>query len=254
MKISIITPSNNPKYLKELEDSILANTYQDWEWILLLNNGAEYSATDSRIRIVECPFVSDSVGALKKYACSLATGEIIAEVDHDDMITEDCLEEVNKAFEDPEIGFAYSDCAKLPMHEIFRPYLAEFGWTFKKYTWKGKNLFVMQCQPLVPEKLGFIWYAPDHIRAWRKTIYNSIGGHNENLVVCDDQDLMHRLYLITHFKFIDKVLYIYRITGGNTWLKKCDLIQSETIRIYNENIEALRKRYAELQEEEKVTI
>jgi SAM-dependent methyltransferase len=180
---------------------------------------------------------------LKKYACSLATGEVIAEVDHDDLITPDCLEELAKAFADPNIGFAYSDNAKLG---DFHPYDPTYGWTYKRIQWKGKNLYAMNSQPLTPGRLGYIWFAPDHVRAWRKSVYESIGGHNESLPICDDQDLMHRLYLVTKFCYIPKVLYIYRISGDNTWLKKNADIQTKTVEIYNKNVFDLAVRFADM--------
>jgi glycosyltransferase involved in cell wall biosynthesis len=119
MKISIITPSHDVRYLRDLEESILAQGYQDWEWVVVLNGPSASLresfgfAQDKRIKVYDCPFKSDSVGRLKKYACTLATGEIIAEVDHDDMITPDCLEELARAFADRQTGFVYSNCAKL---------------------------------------------------------------------------------------------------------------------------------------------
>ena len=39
MKFSIITPAHrNTPYIRELYDSIVAQTYENWEWILWLNN------------------------------------------------------------------------------------------------------------------------------------------------------------------------------------------------------------------------
>ena len=39
LKFSIITPAHkNTPYHKELYDSIVAQTYKNWEWILWLNN------------------------------------------------------------------------------------------------------------------------------------------------------------------------------------------------------------------------
>jgi hypothetical protein len=84
------------------------------------------------------------------------------------------------------------------------------------------------------------------VRAWRKSVYDLIGGHDEKLAVCDDLDLMHRLYLVTRFKFISKVLYIYRIVGDNTWMKKGEEIERENKRLYEKDIEMIKKRYAEL--------
>jgi O-antigen biosynthesis protein len=245
MKISIITPSHDCRYLKELEDSILAQTYKDWEWIVLLNNGAKYTAADDkRIRVIDSPFNSKSVGALKKYACTQASGEIIAEVDHDDLLTTDCLEEVAKAFTDKEVGFVYSMNAKLA--DNFIPYDKKYGWSHSSFSWQGRDLIAMNNQPLTAGRLGYIWYAPDHVRAWRKSVYDSIGGHNEDISVCDDQDLMHRLYMATRFAGIEKVLYVYRITGNNTWIERNQKIQHDTVEIYHKNIFNLACRFADI--------
>lgn len=245
MKLSIITPTHNTKYLKELEETILANSYPNWEWIVLLNNGAEYTSTDERIKVINSTQETKSVGALKNEACSFATGEVIVEVDHDDLITEDCLLELSKAFDaDKEVGFVYSDNAKLS--DSFIPYNEKYGWTWKAFHWRGKALFAMNSQPLHPGRFGYIWFAPDHVRAWRKSIYDSIGGHNPALEICDDQDLMHRLYLVTKFHHIPKVLYIYRITGDNTWLERNTAIQKKTVELYQQNIYQLAERFADI--------
>lgn len=244
MKLSIITPSHDSTHLDELKQSIMDNVHQDWEWIVLLNNGAQYTATDQRIRIIRSTQQTTFVGALKKEACNYATGEVIVEVDHDDMITPDCLTEINSAFQDTEIGFAYSDNAKLS--DSFRPYNPEYGWTHKPFIWRGKQLISMNSQRLTPGRLGFIWYAPDHVRAWRKSVYDSIGGHNETMEVIDDLDLMHRLYMTTKFKHIPKTLYIYRITGDNTWLKKNELVQQMNMNVFLRDIEALTMRWADM--------
>jgi len=246
-KLSIITPTHNPQFLMNLKDSILENSFQNWEWIILLNNGAEYPTgpnTDKRIRVIQCPVNTDKIGALKKHACSYATGEIIVEVDHDDLITSNCLQRVSDAFENNSVGFVYSDNAKLA--DKFIPYNPYWGWTWKYFDWKGRKLISMNSLPLTPGRLGFIWYAPDHVRAWRKSVYDSIGGHNENLEICDDLDLMHRLYMVTEFKYIPEVLYIYRITGNNTWLERNKAIQEKTKELYHNNIYNLVDRFCKL--------
>ncbi len=104
----------------------------------------------------------------------------------------------------------------------------------------------MKSLPITPGRLGNIWFAPDHVRAWRKSVYDSVGGHDHEMDVCDDLDLMHRLYMVTKFAFIDKVLYIYRITGNNTWLKRNDKIQQKSYELYNKNVESLAKRFSDL--------
>ena len=256
MMISIITPTNNPMFLKELEESILSQSYRDWEWIVLLNQGAKWKPSSpemkNKVKIIECPFVNDSVGFLKRLACMQAGGEITAEVDHDDILTSDCLAKVAAAFGDPEVGFVYSKNAKLS--KDFRPYLAEYGWTHSSFRWKGRNLYAMDNQPLFPGRLGNIYFAPDHIRAWRTSVYESIGGHDDSLKVCDDLDLMHRLYKVTKFKEIPEVLYIYRINGSNTFIQRGKLIKENNEKLYDKNIESLAERFVELSGLEKIDV
>ena len=249
MKISVITPTHNPKHLPELEESLIDQTYQDWEWIILTNNKATYTPKhdDSRIKMFYHKGKTSSVGYLKKKACKYATGEIIAEVDHDDFLIDNCLEEIAKAYkEDPEVGFVYSRTIYLKEDGEFIPYSPKHGWTYDKIRWRDKELITMREQPLYPGNIGYIWWTPNHIRTWKKDVYDEVGGHNENLPICDDQDLICKLYLKTKFKCVHKPLYFYRITGENTWLKYNKDIQDTTHKLYDKYIESLILRYCEL--------
>jgi SAM-dependent methyltransferase len=82
--------------------------------------------------------------------------------------------------------------------------------------------------------MAYIWYAPDHVRAWRKSVYVSIGGHNVNLDICDDHELVIRTYLNTKMHHINKPLYVYRITGNNTWLERNQAIQDTTRELFKQ--------------------
>ena len=98
-KFSIITPSHNQKYLRELYDSIAAQTYENWEWILWLNNALyeedldEEIREDERVKIFRTEDPSTSVGYHKHHAFHEGTGDILVEVDHDDILLPECLEE-----------------------------------------------------------------------------------------------------------------------------------------------------------------
>jgi len=236
-KFSIITPSHNQKYLKELYDSIVAQTYENWEWILWLNNALyeedldEEIRKDERVKIFRTDDPSTSVGYHKHHAFHKGTGDILVEVDHDDLITPDCLEELNVAFQDESIGFAYSDTIPYHMTDEFVPYNASHGWKYRMMEWRGEQRHIMYSFPATSQSVSYIWYAPDHVRAWRKDIYCEMGGHNVELDICDDHELMIRTYLVTEMKLIQKPLYVYRITGDNTWLERNQAIQDETRRL-----------------------
>jgi glycosyltransferase involved in cell wall biosynthesis len=260
MKLSVITPTNKGKYLTELYESLKDQTHTNWEWILYLNGGLRKDnlsseiTSDKRVIIyhdLTTP-LSTNVGYLKLRAFGLGTGEVLVEVDHDDVITPDCLAEIAKAFEDPEIGFVYSDNAKL--QDDFIPYGAEYGWTYKHAKWKGKKYISMDSFEPSANCMSLIWFAPDHVRAWRTSVYNKVGGHNPELSILDDQELIMRTYMIALFKYIPKTLYFYRIYGENTWLERNQQIQENTVKLMCEWQQRLAERDADLKGLRKIDI
>ena len=97
--ISIIVPVyNSGKWLNRCIDSILAQTYADFE-VLLINDGStdnspaicdEYAARDSRIRVFHKP--NSGVSASRNLGISNSNGEYITFVDSDDWIDAEYLE------------------------------------------------------------------------------------------------------------------------------------------------------------------
>ena len=259
-RFSLITPTHGTPYLEELYDSILAQTYPEWEWVLLLNGSLDESGLseriklDSRVNIVKDGSGNANVGYLKNVAFHIGTGDVLVEVDHDDILVPECLEELNIAYQNPEIGFVYSDDATYHMTGEFVPYSPYYGWTYDMYDWRDTKIHHMHSFEATSRSLSFIWYAPDHIRSWRADVYRAIGGHNTSLSILDDQELMIRTYLVTKFYHIPKVLYVYRITGDNTWLARNAAIQSGTIQLFAQYAQTLAERDADLQGLKKVDL
>ena len=233
-KFSIISPSHkNTPYLQELYESLCAQTYENWEWVLWLNGKFKRSKlspeieNDERVKIYECKEKNPNVGFHKNKAFHLGSGDVVVEVDHDDMITPDCLEELNKAYQDETVGFVYSEVVMYD--DNFVPYNERHGWSYYFYNFRGKDRYVMNSWRPSSQSLAYIWYAPDHVRSWRKSVYEEIGGHNVDLSICDDHELMIRTYLKTKMYHIKKPLYIYRVYGENTWLQRNADIQTKTV-------------------------
>jgi len=254
MKFSLITPEHsieNIPFLLELYDSILDQTYENWEWVLYLNgkckpeNIPEIIRQDERVKIHVATERSIFIGHIKNRSFKLGTGDVLVEVDHDDMLTPDCLEELYKVFQDETVGFAYSDNAVLHMQNNFIPYDSSYGWTYRTYNWKGQELTAMHSWEPSSHALGYIWFSPDHVRAWRTSEYHRIGGYDENYEYCDDHDLCMRTYLGMKMVRIPKVLYIYRITGVNNSLTtKNAEIQVKTKELFRERIRILAEKEA----------
>lgn len=219
--ISLITPSNNTTYLWEAYQSIKDQPFD--EWVIVPNNGAlssDFSAfrDDKRIRIVPLEVYSENVGSLKRFACSQAKGDVVIEFDHDDLLTPGAIEKVKVAFEDPEVSFVYSNFAEF-FTEDRRPnlYNAQWGWKYRPIEFGGHTYQEAIGFPPTPHAISQIYFAPNHLRAWRAKDYWTIGGHDPKLKVADDHDLVCRFYLHGKIRHIDECLYLYRIHGTNTW-------------------------------------
>ena len=99
MKISIIVPIYNiEKYISKCIDSVLAQTYKDWE-LILVDDGStdnsgkicdEYALKDSRIKVIHKK--NEGVTATRNRGVKEAKGEFLFFIDGDDYITENTLE------------------------------------------------------------------------------------------------------------------------------------------------------------------
>jgi hypothetical protein len=250
VKVTIFTPSHAPAYLDDCHRSVRAQTHADWEWIVLLNGDAEWSPAeaDPRIRVVRGRS-RGFVGALKREACALATGEVLLELDHDDLLAPTCLEEVVAAFAaDPEVVLVYSDFAQLNADGSanFDRFDEAMGWEYAPANVDG--MLVNRC--LAPEpsphNVSYIWYAPNHVRAFRRSAYEKVDGYDAALEVLDDQDLMMRLYEVGDFRRIPGCLYVQRMHPGNTQRDQRinRHIQDETVARYHRGIRPLGVAWA----------
>ena len=255
MKFSIITPEHskeNIPFLLELYQSITQQTYKNWEWVVYVNGSCGVSdipdviRNDVKVRVIQGTNTTINIGEIKNLAFNHGSGDVLVEVDHDDVLTSDCLEELAIAYRDETVGFVYSDNAVLHMTSEFVPYDPCYGWTHQTFDWGGKKLIHMHSFEPSSHSVRLIWYAPDHVRSWRTTVYKEIGGHNQQLSICDDHELMIRTYLHTTMKRIPKVLYIYRVTGKNTWIERNQTIQIKTVELFHEYGQKLAERDAYL--------
>jgi glycosyltransferase involved in cell wall biosynthesis len=184
---------------------------------------------------------------LKAFACEQATGDILLELDCDDMLAPTAIEEVKAAFADPSIGFVYSNCIHAMADLTPYPrYDASYGWRYREVEFQGHKLDEFRSFPPTPESVSRVWYGPDHLRAFRRSVYQKIGGHDKALKVLDDSDLVIRMYLETKFAHLDKPLYLYRVHGQNSWLRHNKEIQDGVWPLYDKYIERLVKRWCDV--------
>jgi len=205
-KISIITPVFNPdrKVFVEMIESVVNQTYPHWE--LCLSD----ASTDPSIKDIIEGSIKTGRGRIKvKYldqnkgiagnsneALSLATGDYVALLDHDDALAPFALYEVVKAInEHPEVNFIYSD------RDII--------------SYDGKRLHPFFKPDWSPDYLLSQNYLC-HINVFRKQLIDEVGGVREGYEGSQDYDLVLRATELTdRIIHIPKILYHWRIVAGS---------------------------------------
>lgn len=116
--ISLITPAYNtpPVFFDELMQSLLAQTYENWE-LCLADGGSneetiecfkKWQKKEPRLKL---NLLKENLGIAgnTNAAADMAEGEYIAILDHDDVLPADALFEMLKAAQDNDADFIYSD-------------------------------------------------------------------------------------------------------------------------------------------------
>ncbi len=241
--VTVFTPSHDPRYLEHCLRSLLNQTYFDWEWVVLLNGGAHWepSVVDDRVRVVADHNVH-GVGAAKRRTCSLARGRYLVELDHDDELRSDALELIVEAFHThPDVGFVYSAFAQITEDggRDENKFDERYGWVYREVDIDGRSLLRCDALEPSPHNVSYIWYAPNHVRAFRRDMYDVVGGYDAGRDILDDQDLICRLYQAAEFLLIPECLYLQRVHHDNTQ-RISDInarIQRETVALYDAHIE-----------------
>lgn len=134
---SLVVPlyKTKPQYLREMIDSVTAQTYGNWELCMalaasgeedaaLLSILAEYAGRDARIHYQVLP-ENGGIAENTNAALAMASGDYLVPVDHDDLVPENALYEFASAIRrDDTIDMLYSDEDKVSMdgRHFFEPH------------------------------------------------------------------------------------------------------------------------------------
>ena len=268
IKKTIYSKTGQKKELKKKEASEKSKQYTNDDFfyeLQKLTNG------DRRVRYIRADWNHNGyIGDTKRTGFSLARGEWIVELDHDDDLHEEMLTWLAKiiASVDDSVGFIYSDCMEIQETTYEPPVI--YGTTFacgtgshymrifpqyknEKYP-NGSVQSVSKSPPMNPLALLYITGAPNHIRIWRKSIYELVGGHNYNLPVADDYDLILRTFLACKFvRICHPVYYQYRNEQANNFTSVRNfMIQYLVPKIEQLYRESISNRFAQLSQANKI--
>ena len=263
--ISYFTPIyNTGQKLYQTYESVRTQTNPNWEWILVndssdggrtLKIAEDIASRDPRVKVFDFREKSGgNIGEVKWRCCTMAKGFILAELDHDDLLVPWCTDDLYKAAKKhPEAGFFFNDTLEVDENFVSLTYDDGFAFDYGSYRTEEYNGVPMQVctqHNLNPKTIRHIVGVPNHVRAWRRSTYFEIGGHNRNLPTADDYELVVRTFLKTITCKIPKLGYIQFLynnaSGQNTHDMARDDIQRRVRTIsyfYNEQI---KERFEEL--------
>jgi glycosyltransferase involved in cell wall biosynthesis len=224
--VTVFTPTyRTGERIHRPYQSLREQTYNNWEWIIVDDSDDEgqtfkrltrLARNDHRIQVFKPWEHSGVIGKLKNWACSLGTGSILVELDHDDELTDYALDAVVKGFgQFPEAGFLYTDCAEIYGNGTSHTYRTGWAFGYGSYTdveYRGRAYKSGNTGNINAKTIRHIVSAPNHIRAWRKSFYESIGGHNKELHVADDYEIVVRTFLKTRMIRVPKLGYLQPIS------------------------------------------
>ena len=199
--ISILLPVYNTDeiWLRKCLDSVLGQLYPHWELCIADDASTvthirlvleEYMIRDDRIRVVFRE-VNGHISAASNSALSLATGEYVALLDHDDELTPDALFEMASLINrQPDADMIYSDEDKIDTQGRRHS-------PFFKPDWSPET-FLSQMYTC-------------HLGVYRTALVRQIGGFREGFEGSQDYDLVLRLTEHTErICHIPRVLYHWR--------------------------------------------
>lgn len=225
----IINCFNGEDYLSEAIDSVIAQTYTNWEIIFWDNQSTDntneivHRYNDIRIKYYYAEYHT-ALGEARNLAVEKATGEYVNFLDADDVWDKNKLEEQIKLLLPGEIEVVYTPfdiiCAN-PTRRMLNSYkrLNHKSFDFSEVTYKQLLLG------------NFIIFSSILLN---KTLYHIVGGIDTTLQQNEDYQLLLKLSLQTKIRRTEGVHTYYRIHSGNASIGCRELSIEENRLIYSQ--------------------
>lgn len=205
-KISVITPVyNGSKYLGIALDSLFAQTFMDWELIVIDDGSTDETPeilaqyVDSRCTIIRQTNSGEATS--RNVGLEHAHGEYIAFLDADDIFLPNALADLSGFLDiHPEYGVVFSD-----------GYLCdENGKTLTRLTEHRPGIFTGNIlEPLILS--ASVITVPICTMTRRSIIEEHNIRFDKNLTIGPDWDFWIQLACYTHFSYLDKLTCMYRV-------------------------------------------
>lgn len=218
MKFSVIIPVYNvEEYLEECVDSILNQTYENWEMLLINDGSTDRSGAicdayreryPDRIQVRH----QENQGLVKTRYTGIqsASSDVCVFVDSDDCMRQDALEKIHEAFEKTGCDVVmYRASRDLDFSSEVYNFPSEAEGCFEGAS-KRKIYFLL----VESGKLNNIW-----LKAAKKTVYDRfLQDYDTDVDIADGEDLYLSMPLLTHAEkiaYLADKLYFYRRREGS---------------------------------------
>ena len=190
LKVSIVIPAKNTaEFLPECLESILTQSYSNWEAIIVDDGStdssvqiiADYAAKDHRI----CVLSNSGIGIIDalRTAYAVATGELITRMDSDDIMSSDKLLKMSAMLKKYGQGYIALGCVKYFSKEGIKDGYRRYEKWLNGLTKNGENFSEIYKECVIPSPCWMVYV----------TDFERCGGFSPDTYP-EDYDLAFRFY------------------------------------------------------------
>jgi len=197
----IIHTYNNERFIAETVESVLNQTYKDYE-IIVVDDGSEDGTRDALIPYMQKIRYhykeNGGIASAKNAGISLSETEFVAFLDHDDLWAPNkLLLQMEHFNENPQIGLVYAKYTSFRDGKELRtkPEKGYSGWIFKELLSKS---FIQTSTVVV-----------------KRECLDAVGPYDETFSLGDEYDMFLRIARKFQCGFVDKGLTRYRVHDTN---------------------------------------
>ncbi len=193
----IMANYNHAKYIAEAIESVLKQTFTDWQLVIIDDGSTDDSLavinkylSDLRIRLIRHEKNSGYTASLKTGIASLQT-ELFGILDSDDCLGSDAIE-------------------TMYAHHIAKP---DCGLIYSQFMKCHENMSVRDlgfCAPITGGMSNVELDVVSHFKTFKLSHYFKTAGYDDDIMYAEDKDIAYRMEEVTKLFFVDKCLYYYR--------------------------------------------
>jgi glycosyltransferase involved in cell wall biosynthesis len=198
--VSVVIPSyRGGRYLRESVGSVRAQTFEDWELIVVADGCDEDFSDieeDPRIRVFKQRNRGEAIS--RNIGIVLAESELIALLDDDDRMLPGRLAAQREAMKDENVSLCHTQC------QVINEDGAVIGRGISR---ESQYLDFLRTDGRIVISSTML----------RKSVLQAVGGFNPLMPLGADLDLLYRVAREGKVSFVPEVLTEYRVHGENIW-------------------------------------